>query len=60
MYICRIPQKNGSYCYARCLDPAEFWVALVEKAYAKIHGSYEVNILLYCFIFFNFNCVFNF
>jgi len=37
----RLPQKKGGYCYARCSDPREFWVALIEKAYAKIHGSYE-------------------
>ena len=39
--VFRLPQKNGSYCYARCSDPREFWVALIEKAYAKLHGSYE-------------------
>ena len=41
MYPFRLPQRKGSYCYAKCSDPNEFWVALIEKAYAKIHGSYE-------------------
>ena len=39
--MCRLPQKNGSYVYARCQDESEFWVAMIEKAYAKLHGSYE-------------------
>lgn len=43
-YFCcdfRLPLRNNSYCYAHCSDPNEFWVALVEKAMAKLHGSYE-------------------
>ena len=39
--VLRLPQKNNHYCYARCSDANEFWVALIEKAYAKLHGSYE-------------------
>lgn len=27
--------------YARCVDPQEFWVPLIEKAYAKMHKCYE-------------------
>lgn len=28
-------------CFSQCANPAEFWVPLMEKAYAKIHGCYE-------------------
>lgn len=33
--------RSGTLLYARSTDPNETWVAIAEKAYAKLHGCYE-------------------
>jgi len=33
---------NGDLLYARCKDPQEVWVPVLEKAFCKLHSCYEM------------------
>lgn len=38
----RLPTQGGRLVFMRNSNSNEFWAALVEKAYAKMHGTYNV------------------
>ncbi|XP_074860798.1 calpain-10 isoform X3 [Carettochelys insculpta] len=37
----RLPCLGGKLCFSHCQTEDVFWIPLLEKVYAKVHGSYE-------------------